>query len=209
MEAAEELELLEQAQAKVSRAEFGESVLDGGEVRQVRLAEVEGGTTLQVLFTHPEYGICLFGWEFEFPWKPNELGRLRWIEPLDSFEEDIATKGLPESCEPDDEGVTWFVDPYGGRSYEKWTFLDHVEQALRRYSMSARPVTRREVDGILRAGAASVADLEEIASESGPNQRTAAWLLTEFREGSRIERAVESGRPTWFERNTQHPGGAR
>lgn len=208
MGSAEELELLEQAQAMVGRTEFGDEMLDGGEVRHVRLASVEGGTTLQVLFTYPEHGDCLFGWEFKYPWTADEVGRLRWIAPLDSFDEDMATKGPPESCNPDAEGVTWFVDPYGGRSHQEWTFEDHVEQALRNYAVSARPVSRREVEAVLATGASSVADLEDIAGDGGPHQRAAAWLLTEFPEGSRIARGVSPKRPTWFERNTRPPGSA-
>jgi hypothetical protein len=170
-------------------------------VLDVRLAVASGRSTIQVIYRFPEIGPCLYGWSFD--WASAEPIDPGWI--TEAFDEQNLAGGWgpPERCDPDNEGITWWVHPYGGREYGDWTFADHVESAVRGYFPSARPVSRQEVEAVINSGVSSVAELEVVAQEGGPLAHTASWLLSELAEEARINRAVRPESPTWFDQSRQ------
>ena len=78
-------------------------------------------------------------------------------------EEIDTTPGLPDSCDPDGDGVTWIDAAFGGRRFTEFTFEDHVEAAVRSYAPSARVIDRKQVEAILQLGVVSRAALERFA----------------------------------------------
>jgi len=170
----------------------------------VRLAGQHPNTRLQFVFRSEQHADCRFGWEMglwhddEDPEGDDDGDEDSGLPDPESYAGEIlgtlmenleaAGYGPPDECDPDDEGITWVRNPYGGKPSWDWGFGERVEYALRQYVPSARPVTRKDVQRLLATGVDSAEALVPIVTSDRSDDLASAalWLLTDLGGASAV-----------------------